>query len=846
MKKYCLLLFFMFFAFASYAQQEQESIKSPAEFLGYPLGTHFTSYQRISEYFSYIAKYSDNVHLEYYGESEEQRPLFVAFVGSKHKIDSLEYYRVNNRRNALLEKGMTLPNDSTVTVWLSYNVHGNEASSSEVAMKMVHGLVESIEQQKAEWSKNTIVVIDPCLNPDGREHYVSWYKSTVGRFPNPSRDAEEHHEPWPTGRYNHYMHDLNRDWVWQTQKESKERVKLFLSWMPQLHLDFHEQYPDSPYYFAPAAEPFHAGVTDWQRKFQHTFGEANAKHFDQQGWLYFTKEFFDLLYPGYGDTYPTFNGSIGMTMEQAGHGIAGLLVERKGDSPLSLKDRIAHHYQSGWTAIEVASAHSKEIVSEFHRYFTNGKQSPKGKYKSYVLKMGNNPHRLEKVRELLDHQDIQYGRALVNKSYRGFNYLTGKDENFKLDPTDIIISAYQPKSALTNALFEPKTYLSDSLTYDITAWSIPYAYNIPAYASTEKIFTSNYFQITDRTVYAKDTIRKAVSYAVRWNCTEDVSLLSALLQEDIHVKFARRGFKQGALSYDAGTLLIPRQANSHIQNEFDDFVLSICEQYNVKADPVYSGFAQQGADLGSGNFGYLFPKKIAILRGRHISPTSYGSLWDFMDKDAQYPFSAISTNRFSSVSLNKYNVLILPDGSYQWMTEAQKEKLHRWVKNGGKVIAIEGALNLFRDQEGYQLKTYNSEENKEKYAPREPLQMSYADRSRNQISDAIQGAIFRVKMDNTHPLAYGYTNTYFTIKNSTKRNAILNKGWNVGTIDGMENKVGGFVGYRVQPTLSQSLIVGEEEIGKGSIIYFADDPLFRSFWYSGKLMVANAIFMVGQ
>ncbi|GJM62417.1 M14 family zinc carboxypeptidase [Persicobacter diffluens] len=843
MKKLCA---FAFFIFLHFGLQAQEVLKNPAEFLGYPLGTHFTPHHKIVSYFEYMAQLSENISLQYYGETIEKRPLMVAFVGSKNKIDSLEFYRANNRRMALLDKGMTLPNDSTVTVWLSYNVHGNEASSSEVSMKMLYGLIEQIEAQKADWADNTLVVIDPCLNPDGRDRYVNWYNSTVGMFPNPNMEAEEHHEPWPGGRSNHYYHDLNRDWVWQTQVESQARVQLFLDWMPHLHLDFHEQYPDSPYYFAPATEPYHEAITDFQREFQITYGKANAEHFDANGWLYFTKEWFDLLYPAYGDTYPTFNGGIGMTLEQAGHGIAGLTVERKGEDNLTLSDRIAHHYQSGWTAIEVASEHSRDLISAYKSYFEDAKTNPKSKYKSYVLKIGNNPHRLEEVRKLLDQQGIEYGRALVNKSYRGFNYMNGKDETFKLDASDIIISAYQAKSKIANVLLEPKTHLSDSLTYDITAWSLPYVYGIPAFASTERIYTTNYFEIPQQQVVVEDSLRKPVGYILEWNSVEEARLLSALLQENVRVKFNKKAFAHGEKTFSPGSVIINRQSNRHLQSEFDDFIAQISSQYDVIPYPLFSGYSTSGADLGSDKISHLNQPNVAIVRGEGISSTSYGSLWHYMDFDINYPFTGIDIHRLNSAALNSHDVLILPDGNYRALSESQKSQIHQWISNGGKLIAIRHAIRLFKDQEGYSVKTYANEEEEKNYAPIKEQNASYGERLRNQVSNDIPGAIFKVKLDPDHPLSYGYDDNYFTMKIGKERIARLEKGWNVGTIDGMDSWISGFVGYRTKPTLEKSLIIGTENVGAGAIVYMADDPIFRSFWYGGKLMLANAIFYVNQ
>ena len=262
-------------------------------------------------------------------------------------------------------------------VWLSFNVHGNEASSTEAAMKTIYKLLT----EKKDWLKNTVVILDPCINPDGRDRYANWFNETASSPYSINQQASEHNEPWPGGRPNHYLFDLNRDWVWATQIESSSRLKIYNKWLPHIHVDFHEQGINEPYYFAPAAEPFHEIITNWQRNFQTQIGKNHAKYFDAAGWLYFTKERFDLLYPSYGDTYPTYMGAIGMTYEQAGHGRAGLGILNDEGDVLTLKDRIAHHTTAGLSTVEIASKNAEKLNAEFKKFFGNSNF----KYKSYVM-----------------------------------------------------------------------------------------------------------------------------------------------------------------------------------------------------------------------------------------------------------------------------------------------------------------------------------------------------------------------------------------------------------------------------------------------------------------------------
>ena len=372
-----------------------QKIQSPSEFLGYKLGDQFTPHYRVVEYYKYLTTVSKNIKLQEYGKTNESRPLFLAFVGSDSNISRLEEIRINNMSLTGIKDGSNILKpeevlkDQPVLLWFSYNVHGNESVSTEASLQTVFDLLDPANLSTKAWLKNTLVILDPCLNPDGRERYVNFYNPIKNAVPDPLSFAREHMEPWPGGRANHYYFDLNRDWVWQSQVESRQRLAVYNKWLPQVHVDFHEQGINSPYYFAPAAEPYHQDISKWQREFQTIIGKNNARYFDQNGWMYFTRENFDLLYPSYGDTYPVYNGSIGMTYEQGGSGRAGLAVINAEGDTLTLKDRIDHHHTSGLSTLEATSQNSEKAITEFRNYFSQSKSNPRGEFKSYIIKGDN-------------------------------------------------------------------------------------------------------------------------------------------------------------------------------------------------------------------------------------------------------------------------------------------------------------------------------------------------------------------------------------------------------------------------------------------------------------------------
>ena len=289
-----------------------QKLLSPEEFMPHKYGEQFTPHNLTVDYFRHAAANSDLIQLKEYGKTNQSRPLLYAIISSKENLANLEKIRLNNLARAGVAGGKSDPSVSNVTiVWLSMNVHGNEPASSESSVSVLYNLVNTNRLDAKEWLKNTVVIIDPCVNPDGYHRYTHWNNNASDKTPNPSPDAREHREPWPGGRVNHYYFDLNRDWAWLTQIESQQRMAVYKDWLPHVVPDFHEMGYNSPYYFAPAAQPYHKYITPFQRDFQVEIGKNHAKYFDKEGWLYFTKEVFDLFYPSYGDTYPTYNGAVG-------------------------------------------------------------------------------------------------------------------------------------------------------------------------------------------------------------------------------------------------------------------------------------------------------------------------------------------------------------------------------------------------------------------------------------------------------------------------------------------------------------------------------------------------------
>ncbi|MFK7946164.1 MAG: M14 family zinc carboxypeptidase [Saprospiraceae bacterium] len=812
-----------------------QKLQNTKEFLGYTLGDKFTFHHRVIDYFEHVATNSNKVQLHKYGKSSEGRPLMIAIVSAEKNMEQIEAHQKANLEGL---NGKEKSAEQLPIVWLSYNVHGDEAAATEAALATLETLV-SDDKKIEKWLEDVIIIMDPCINPDGRDRYAMWINQ-VANFPsNPDISALEHHQPWPGGRFNHYLFDLNRDWAWQVQHESQVRVNLYQQWMPHVHVDFHEMGHQSSYFFAPAAEPMHEMLTDWQREFQVHVGRGNANYFDEKGWFYYTKETYDLLYPSYGDTWPIFNGAIGFTYEQGGSGRAGIAVEQETGQILTLAQRLEHHKTTGLSTIETAYNFRKKLLDEFNNYFAEARENPKGRFKTYVVK-SDDEEKIFALCRLLDNQKIHYTYPLKSgTTHSGYNYLLKENSTFELSQYDLVIPAKQTQSNILTVLFEPETKLQDSLTYDLTAWALPYVYGLQTFGMTEELEIS-LTAFVEEVDYSVN--KNMFAYIAPWKSLKDIQFLSAAINAGLKTRFLNKPTTIEGKFYERGSIILAKADNTG-----EDFIEKI--EVIKKATDYYAGgtvktgMVELGSDLGAKSIQYIKPPKVALLGGSGVSPTAFGEVWDYMEQQIKYPVSILHTEYFRQIDLNEYDVLILVSGRYNGLRITSK--IMSFIRNGGKVISLGNSNQIFVNDSETQLnKAVTAERNREDFGFNPTGLKRYENRERDGISNTVAGSIYKVYLDNTHPLAYGYDTTTYIIKQNRYLYPLLrSNSWNVGMFKD-DSHISGFVGANLKPKIPQTMAFGVERLGRGDIVYMCDSPIFRGFWYSGNLVLANAIFFV--
>jgi len=831
-------IFSVFFVVAS----DSQTIKSPDEFLGYELGTRFTFHHKAVEYFKYISDVSSMADYREYGYSYEGRPLGVCFVSSEKNLKNLEEYRKNNLIKTGLVKGES-SGKQVPFIWLGYNIHGNESVGLEAAMKTLFTLVASTYQGADEWLKSCIIIIDPCQNPDGRDLYANRYRTSRNTIPDPDKNSWEHNQEWPSARLNHYLFDLNRDWTWQTQIETQQRIELYNRYMPHVFADFHEMGTESTFFFAPGAEPWHEVITPWQREFNELMGKSNAELFDSKSKLYFTKENYDLFCPSFGDTWPLFNGAMGFTFEQGGGGVSGLAYKKESGDTLTLKERIDGHFTASMATLKVSYENREKLISEFNRFFEENEKRPPFSYKSIIIKGSNDKSILGSLFQLLDRNQIRYGPAgSLGKKFKAFDYAANKEGELTIEKDDILISAYQPQSRFVQVLFEPDSKASDSLSYDLTAWSIPYAYNLKAYALADQI---KHEEENIESEKVTNTIGpdKPYAYIINYYGFSEIKLIAALHKKNIKSRYSVKPFSINGIDFNRGSVIITRGDNQLNENKFDEIVTDEANKCQVKLIQVKTGLSDSGKDLGSAYSPLMKKNSIALLCGEGTSSGSVGELWYLFERELEYPVTLINTANAERVDFRDYDVLILPSGSYSRL----KDTIMDYVKKGGKVIAFENAISVFATEKTTALFKAVEKRNTELKATEKKVKSDdpsllkkFEDERRQALSERSARSIYKVNLDETHPYVFGLGIEWFIMKR-TAGYPFLDKGRNIGYIT-EKDPVAGFAGYKFRDKIKNTLVIGSENIGSGEVVYITDDPYLRAFWKSGRILLGNVVF----
>jgi hypothetical protein len=834
--------------------------------VGHDPGEAISTPEQIGRYLEALAKAApDRTRLVQYATSWEGRPLHYLVVGSRERIGRLDDIRKSMQAlGAGAADADRLIADLPVVVWLIHGVHGNEISSGEAALQEAYHLLAARGHADAELTlRDALVIIDPMQNPDGRHRFVT--HNLLGRAiePDPEPASAEHDEPWPGGRSNHYLFDMNRDYFALSQPETRGRVKVMLEWFPQVVVDLHEMGGNSTYYFAPPADPLNPQITEAQRRWFNEFGRTNAAEFDRRGFGYFVREVYDSFYPGYGESWPIFHGAIGMTYEQAS--ARGLAFRREDGTLLTYKDGVMQHFTAAITTAATSARNRERLLRDFLEYRRSAVRLGQQGTREYLIPPGSDPSRVEQLARLLVAQGIQ-----VERAEDGFQ--SGARQ---LPRGTIIVPLAQPAGRLARNLLDPDTRMDDAFLkeqdrrrrerlpdqiYDVTAWSLPLAYDVEVIAADRSTAVRS-SDVTDTPVdVAMPPAPNAIGFLMPWGAGAAAATAEAL-REGVRVQSADDSFTHGGRQYAGGTVFVrlsehPEGTASKLQQ--------IARRHGAELVPIRETWTESGISLGSGRVARLQAPRVLLAWDAPASSLSAGWARYVLERRFGQRVTAMRVSTLQNFDMTRYDVLVLPSGTYNYTDDALR-RLKDWIRNGGTLITIAEASRwaardrvgllstdtLLRDgaperdqPEGSQASASQAPGQKPETA--KPFEYEKAIQPERERPENLAGAMLRVRLDRNHWLTAGLDNEIQAVVEGARVFAPLklDAGRNVGVYEASERLVAaGLVWKEAIPLLAQRAFLMHQPTGRGHVIAFAEDPNYRAFTEATELLFINAVLL---
>ena len=849
------------------ATQLDTKIPTPEAFLGYPIGSYLTRHDQVVAYFRQLEKVSDRVHVESIGKTYEQREQVIVTITSATNYQKLEQIRQEHLSQIDPAKPV-LGNNAPIIINLGYGVHGNETSSTETSLLTGYFLAASNDAETQKWLSESVIFIDPSLNPDGRDRAANWLNAYHSFPPVGDPADKEHQEGWPGGRTNHYFTDLNRDWLNLVQVESRNRLTFFHKWYPNVQIDFHEQGTNATYYFEPTPKSHESPIIpQFLYDYQVTLAKYHAKALDDIGSFYFTKENYDNLSPIYGSTYPKFFGSVAATFEQARS--LGI-VQESTNGPLTFAFTIRNHLATSFSTIKGAVAEKAglfKVQKDFFKYALE--QGQKNPAKGFVFGDKNDQNLTQKFLGLLLQHHVEVYELADNLSQDG--------KTFEKNNSYIVPSA-QANFLIVHSIFEENA-LKDSIFYDNTGWSIIHAYGLK-YAKLNGAFSKGAI-VKNLPIASKSLNIEKGAYAYLIN-SSDYNYTKALYQlqlKNILVKTAFKSFvantSSGKKTYLPGALVIPVVGQTVSADSLLASLNNVAKSANIEITPVSSGFSAEGIDLGSSNVKAVRKPEVALAFGQGVTSSEAGQVWFLLNQQLDLPVTKLDLQSFARTSLNRYNVLVLPGGNYSAWDKATVDKIKSWVNDGGTLITFQTATQWAVQQEIVKEKLSQTETSSRRgdlppvnFSAEKPGDDSKKDQPKATGNNAgvklpkptserldytrqedvegskrINGAIFVSDLDISHPIAFGVNSRKLFI-NKNGSTLLLPSANKYATVAQYTAKplINGYSSKINTAKVANSAAIIATGIGNGEVILFADDPTYRGYWLGTARLFLNAVF----
>ena len=817
--------------------QYNPAIPTPQSVIGHQVGEWHITHDRLVNYMMALDKASDRISLEVIGQTHENRPVIVLTITSPKNHQNIEQIRMQHIQLSDPAKSGSLEvKDMPAVFYIGHSIHGNEASGANASLVTAYYLAAAQGPEIEKYLDNTVILFDPSFNPDGLQRFSSWVNARKSKVPNADPNDTEHNEAWPGGRFNHYWFDLNRDWLVAQHPESQARVKKFHQWKPNVLTDHHEMGTNATFFFQPGVPSrMHPLTPEKNLELTKKIGTYHAKALDEIGSLYYTQEGYDDFYYGKGSTFPDVQGAIGILFEQAssrGH------AQESNNGILRFPFTIRNQFTTALSTLKAVNEMREELL-EYQRDFYKNASAEAGKDLSKGVIIGSKDKmKLFHFVEMAARQQIDIHKINGNQTVNGKTF---EAEN------SYVIPFNQPQYRLIKSMVEKRLQFKDSLFYDISSWTLPLAYGL----DYEELKTP--ISLGEKITELKMPLGKIVgkgeyAYVIEPYGYYTPRATYRLLNKNVRVKVATDPFFADGRKFERGTLLIHVENQEKVSPEqLQQYMKEIADQDGLDVFALSTGLDYRGVSLGSPTFLTLKKPEIAMLVDGNVSPTDAGELWHLLDTRYQIPVTLLPVSVFNSTNINRYNTIIFPEGSYGSVSDATKEKLKTWTQAGGLVIGFESAVNWLTSAglAKFEVKKEDDLATGQAGKATKDVQKAkpYADIEENRGAQETSGAIFEADADLTNPLLYGYTSSKIAL--FKPNNLFMQKatGAYANPLSyGNAPLLSGYISKPNYAKLKNSSCLGVSALGRGRVIGFTDNLVFRAFWFGTNKIVMNAIF----
>lgn len=797
-------------------------------------------HDQLVSYLRALAQASDRIQLEEIGRTYEQRPLLMLTISHPDNLKRLEEIRTQHLTLSNPDQKPPVAIESMpVVVNLGYGVHGNESSASNASVLIAYYLAAAQSEEVNALLRNTVILLDPCLNPDGFGRFAQWANSHRGKAPIAHADSREHNEVWPGGRTNHYWFDLNRDWLLAQHPESRARLKKYHAWRPNVLTDFHEMSSESTYFFQPGVEERRNPLTPESNvALTKRFASLHAETLDEIGSLYYTEERFDDFYYGKGSTYPDVHGGVGILFEQAssrGHKRAS----QHGDFDFAFT--IRNQVRTSLSTLKGAQLMRVDLLKHQQEFYQSAPElAKKDEVKGYLFGALKDPASNHALLDLLRRHEIRVHP--LRKATNGFQ-----------PGSAWIVPTAQPQYRLLTSIFEKRTSFRDSIFYDVSSWNLALAMGIPFEALKE--IPAGALDPNDRLTEpsfpsAPAPKESSLAYALEPHGQFLPRALARLHSANARAKVSTKPFTakttEGLREFARGTVLIPLGTQETAPREILPILQKIAEKDGVTVHALTSGLTPKGIDLGSPSMHTLTAPKPLLLVGKGVNAYEAGEVWHLLDHRQECEVTLVDLNRFSSTPLSDFTHLLMVDGKYE-LSDKQIDKIKSWIEQGGILVTTKAA-SRWASKKKLNKVTFEEDEHEEKkeeiHAPGDaPERRPYDQHEPDRDSKLTKGTIFATDLDLSHPLAYGITSREHAVfRNSNVIMLPSSDPYATVAQYTASPLLAGYAHIENQAKIRNSAALIAQRQGKGVVITFADNPNFRAFWTGTSKTYLNAIF----